>query len=108
MTQSSWRMQQTDTALTIVFADITDSTGLFLRLGDLAAIRLEQDWIARVKDLVSRFEGTFVKAIGDEAMCAFLSPQALLAACEIQTMTAKPPTRSIRCVCTSVCITGRS
>jgi adenylate cyclase len=85
-------MQQTDTALTIVFADITDSTGLFLRLGDFAATRLEQEWLARVKDLVSRFEGNFVKAIGDEAMCAFVSPdQALLAACEIQTMTAKPP-----------------
>lgn len=85
-------MQQTDTALTVVFADITDSTGLFLRLGDLAATRLEQEWLVQVKDLVSRFQGTFVKAIGDEAMCAFTSTdQALLAACEIQTLTAKPP-----------------
>jgi adenylate cyclase len=87
-------MQQVNTALTVVFADITDSTGLFLKLGDLAATQLEQAWLADIRDLVSRFEGKFVKAIGDEAMCTFSSPdQALLAACEIHTTTAKPPYR---------------
>jgi adenylate cyclase len=87
-------MQQVNTALAVVFADITDSTGLFLKLGDLAATQLEHAWLADVRGLVARFDGNFVKAIGDEAMCTFASPdQALLAACEIHTVTAKPPYR---------------
>jgi class 3 adenylate cyclase len=87
-------MEHVNQPVTVLFVDITDSTGLFLRLGDLAATRLERDWLSRVRDLVARYEGRFVKAIGDEAMCAFSSPdQAVLAACEIQTMTAQPPFR---------------
>ena len=87
-------MEKAHSPITVLFADITDSTGLFLLLGDLAATQLEQQWIAEVRRLVLRFGGTFVKAIGDEAMCAFPCPdQALLAACEIQTMTATAPFR---------------
>lgn len=77
---------------TVVFADITNSTGLFLKLGDIAASALEKEWMSAVRGLVPRFDGAFVKAIGDEAMCAFPSADAgLLAACEIQAMTRNPP-----------------
>lgn len=77
---------------TVVFADITNSTGLFLKLGDIAASALEKEWMSAVRRLVPRFDGTFVKAVGDEAMCAFPSADAaLLASCEIQTMTRSRP-----------------
>lgn len=79
---------------TVVFADITNSTGLFLKLGDIAASALEKEWMAAVRRLVPRFDGVFVKAVGDEAMCAFPSADAgLLAACEIQAMTCSEPFR---------------
>ena len=85
-------MKQVDQPVAVLFADITDSTGLFLQLGDLAATELEQHWLAEVRQLTSRFDGTFVKAIGDQAMCAFsCADSALLAACEIQTLTSKAP-----------------
>jgi len=76
----------------IVFADITNSTALFLKLGDVAASALEREWMGAVRRVVPRFDGTFVKAVGDEAMCAFPSPDtAVLAACEIQTVTRTEP-----------------
>lgn len=76
----------------VVFADITNSTGLFLKLGDVAASALEKDWMAAVRQIVPRFDGTFVKAVGDEAMCAFpTADAAALGACEIQTLTRSSP-----------------
>lgn len=76
----------------IVFADITNSTALFLRLGDVAASALEREWMGAVRRVVPRFDGAFVKAVGDEAMCAFPTVDtAVLAACEIQTMTHTEP-----------------
>lgn len=71
----------------VLFADITNSMGLFLRAGDLVARNVENEWLSQVRQLLPRFGGRFVKAVGDEAMCMFPSADdGVLAATEIQTL----------------------
>jgi len=64
----------------ILFADITGSTALYERLGDVAAqahIGLRLDKIASI---VATHAGKVIKTIGDEIMCSFEDPAAALRA----------------------------
>jgi hypothetical protein len=75
--------------MAVLFADITESTGLYQKLGDLAARRIVDACMTLVSGVMSRFEGRLVKTIGDEALCVFPNADlAVLAASEIQTLVA--------------------
>lgn len=68
----------------ILFADISGSTSLYEKLGDIAAqsqigLRLE-----KIASVVKLHSGTVIKSIGDELMCCFDKPgDAVRASCEI-------------------------
>lgn len=80
-------MTTATTDVAVLFADITNSMGLFLRAGDLVARNVENEWLSQVRRLLPPFGGRFVKAVGDEAMCVFPSADdGVLAATEIQTL----------------------
>jgi adenylate cyclase len=79
--------------MAVLFADVSDSTGLYARLGDVAARNIVNAYITLVTGIVARFNGRLVKTIGDEAMCIFpTADQAVLAASEMQSQViAKRP-----------------
>lgn len=58
-------------AVTIVFADVSGSTGLFERLGDDAARRAIRRLLRLCGEVVQSRGGRVVKTIGDELMAAF-------------------------------------
>jgi class 3 adenylate cyclase len=62
------------TQLTILFADIADSTRLYDTFGDLKARELIADCLSHLKDLTVANDGTVIKTIGDEVMCTFPTP----------------------------------
>jgi len=57
--------------LTVVFADISDSTALYEQLGDLAGHELIRGCLVLMREAVEAHGGTVVKTIGDELMCVF-------------------------------------
>jgi len=68
----------------ILFADIAGSSGLYVRLGDVAARGLVADCVAVMAAVVNRNGGRVIKTIGDEVMATFPSaPAALLAASDL-------------------------
>jgi len=75
--------------MAVLFADITESTSLYQKLGDLAARNVIESCLGLVTSVLPRYEGRLVKTIGDEAMCVFPSADlAVLAASEIQSIIA--------------------
>jgi class 3 adenylate cyclase len=71
--------------MAVLFADISDSTSLYQKLGDVAARNIVNAYITLVNSIVVRFDGRLVKTIGDEAMCVFPSADlAVLAASDMQ------------------------
>lgn len=72
-------------ALAVLFADISDSTGLYETLGDTRALRMVTDCLGRFSRSVDKHGGKVIKTIGDEIMCCFSSSEAaVLAASEMQ------------------------
>lgn len=73
--------------MAVLFADVTNSTALYRKLGDAGArevISLALDAMAGVLPLHG---GRLVKTLGDAAMCAFAEPEAAVrAACVMQTI----------------------
>lgn len=61
----------TESNLTILFADIAQSTRLYELLGDQAAENLIGMCLARLTEAATRHGGTVIKTIGDEVMCTF-------------------------------------
>lgn len=57
--------------LTILFADISGSTGLYEKLGDERAHEIVSMCISTLSDVIARHRGTIIKTIGDEIMCTF-------------------------------------
>lgn len=55
----------------MLFADISGSTALYERLGDVAARKQVADCLAKVTEQVGRYGGEVIKPIGDEVMCGF-------------------------------------
>jgi class 3 adenylate cyclase len=79
--------------LAVMFADISESTSLYQKLGDTAARNIVNACLELVSRVLARFGGRLVKTIGDEAMCVFPSADlAVLAASEMQSqVTATRP-----------------
>ncbi len=73
----------------VLFADITDSTSLYQKLGDVAARNIVNACLSTINSVLMRYDGRLVKTIGDEAMCVFPSADlAVLAASEMQSLVA--------------------
>lgn len=71
--------------LAILFADISGSTALYEKLGDLLARQLIARCISILKVALSAHNGTLIKTIGDEILCTFPTAEiAFNAACEMQ------------------------
>ncbi len=69
----------------MLFADISESTSLYQKLGDVAARNIVNACLTLINGVLTRFDGRLVKTIGDEAMCVFPSADlAVLAASEMQ------------------------
>ncbi|MBC2744163.1 MAG: adenylate/guanylate cyclase domain-containing protein [Desulfosarcina sp.] len=60
--------------LTILFADIAESTRLYDTFGDFKARELISDCLSHLKELARENDGTVIKTIGDEVLCTFLTP----------------------------------
>jgi adenylate cyclase len=73
--------------LTVLFADITESSRLYQQLGDSAARSAITACLASLVDLLPRFEGRLVKTLGDAIMCVFPdAASAVNAATEMQAL----------------------
>lgn len=79
-------MVKENKSLTILFADITESSRLYNQLGDAEARAAINACLAALVDLLPRFDGRLVKTLGDAIMCVFPSAvQGVNAATEMQT-----------------------
>jgi class 3 adenylate cyclase len=66
----------------VLFADISSSSDLFERMGDELALQSITQCVGIMTNLLSAFQGTLVKVIGDEIMCTFpTAEQAFHASC---------------------------
>lgn len=75
--------------MAVLFADITDSTSLYQKLGDVAARNIVNACLGVINGVLVRYDGRLVKTIGDEVMCVFPSADlAVLAASEMQSLVA--------------------
>lgn len=73
------------TEATILFADISDSTSLYDRLGDTAAHEIVSETLRTLGGVAERHDGRVIKTIGDEVMCTFADVAAgATAACDMQ------------------------
>ena len=71
--------------LAVLFADITNSTALYRRLGDLGARDVVARVLAALTEILPAREGRLVKTIGDAVMCVFPDAEpAYDAACAMQ------------------------
>jgi class 3 adenylate cyclase len=71
--------------MAVLFADVSDSTGLYQKLGDATARNIITACLSEIIGLLPRFDGRAIKTIGDEVLCVFPSADlAVLAASEMQ------------------------
>ena len=78
--------------LTVLFADVSDSTGLYESIGDTAAFGSVREVIGLLKGITDAFGGRVVKTIGDGLMCAFPAADAAASAAgEMQRQIAQRP-----------------
>jgi class 3 adenylate cyclase len=69
----------------VLFADISESGGLYQKLGDSAARNIVTACLAALKDVLPKYEGELVKTLGDALLCVFPTADlAVLAAGEMQ------------------------
>ena len=72
-------------SLAVLFADISDSTSLYQKLGDAAARNIVNACLSLITGILPRYDGRLVKTIGDEVMCVFPGADlAVLAAIDMQ------------------------
>ena len=78
------------TEIALLFSDITGSTALYERVGDVKAFQLVQQHFGLLRDAITRHSGALVKTIGDAVMATFHRPlDALGATLEMRTMIAR-------------------
>jgi len=78
-------MKRQTRTLAVMFADISDSTSLYQKLGDSAARNIVNACLQVINGVLARYEGRLVKTIGDEVMCVFPDADlAVLAASDMQ------------------------
>ena len=71
--------------LTVLFADITESSRLYQQLGDNVARSVIHDCLSKLTSLLPQFNGRLVKTLGDAVMCVFPdAAMAVSAASEMQ------------------------
>ncbi len=82
-----------DAERTILFADISNSTGITEAIGDADSRRHFSTILGRLGKIAATHDGVVVKTIGDEIMCAFEEAQSgLHAAIDMQrAMVSQPP-----------------
>ena len=68
------------TSLTFLFTDLTGSTALYERVGDLAAYDLVRAHFRVLQEIVAAEAGAVVKTIGDAVMATFPTPDRAIAA----------------------------
>lgn len=68
-------MSSNNQKLSILFADVAGSTGLYEHLGDQAARELLARVIGLLDRITGEHDGTVIKTIGDEIMCTFPSAE---------------------------------
>ncbi len=66
--------------LAIMFADISGSTALFEKLGDVAARRIVAGCLTKLTDATLAQAGTVIKSDGDDILCTFPTAQAAVKA----------------------------
>ena len=66
--------------LAILFTDLTGSTQLYERVGDLRALELVREHFDKLTEVVRVHRGGVVKTIGDAVMAAFVDPAQAVAA----------------------------
>lgn len=85
-------MAREKTSLAVLFADVSDSTRLYEKLGDTAAFGQVKECLQLLTDATREAGGWVIKTIGDGAMCAFPTADAAAqAACEMQLRIARRP-----------------
>jgi class 3 adenylate cyclase len=78
-------MSRQTRTLAVMFADISDSTSLYQKLGDAAARNIVNACLKVINGVLARYKGRLVKTIGDEVMCVFPDADlAVLAASDMQ------------------------
>lgn len=71
--------------LTVLFADIADSTRLYQQLGNDRALQIVEHCMSRLESIARGQDGAVIKTVGDEIMCKFPTPEAAVqAAIEMQ------------------------
>jgi adenylate cyclase len=71
--------------LAVVFADVSESTKLYAKLGDSAARHVINSCLSLIVGIVERLNGRVIKTMGDEVMCAFATADhAVRAAIDMQ------------------------
>lgn len=82
---------------TILFADVSNSTGITKVLGDVESRRHIGGILDELREITLRLNGTVIKTIGDEIMSAFESPlDAVAAAVDMQrAVSMRPPIGTI-------------
>jgi adenylate cyclase len=74
----------------VLFADISDSSALYLKLGDTPARNIVTACVDTMSSVLPRFEGHRVKTLGDAILCVFPNADlAVRAAGEIQAAVAE-------------------
>jgi adenylate cyclase len=69
----------------VLFADVSESSALYQKLGDTAARNIIHTCLRALTDLLPRFQGVLVKTIGDAVLCVFPTADlAVFAASEMQ------------------------
>ncbi|MGE5526403.1 MAG: FHA domain-containing protein [Rhodospirillaceae bacterium] len=73
--------------MAVLFADVTNSTGLYRKLGDAGAREIISLALDAMTDVLPTHGGRLVKTLGDAAMCLFAEAEgAVRAACAMQTV----------------------
>ncbi|HEY1655769.1 MAG TPA: DUF5939 domain-containing protein [Candidatus Tumulicola sp.] len=66
--------------MAVLFTDLMGSTAIYTRTGDAPAFRIVSDHFEVMREIVSTYEGTIVKTIGDAVMAVFVDPAKCLEA----------------------------
>ena len=64
----------------VLFADVADSTALYRRLGDVAALGVVSSSLNAMKTVLPHHQGRLVKTLGDAVMCIFPGAECAVAA----------------------------
>ncbi len=66
--------------VSLLFSDLTGSTALYALVGDAAAFRFVDDHFDVLREVITKYEGSVVKTMGDAIMASFTSDAACVRA----------------------------